>query len=596
MDSLDYDLVDRTLSNVLDESIETVMIEISHDYNDVELEAIRDRYYDIAKSRILETCNNLFGPLAQRGKSEKPTALRLIKRTGNNKSMTLCKDICDLYLYANNHVDDFPRSVLSSTSFLPDVKKAKRETMEIRVQSENRDNVIRLEAKVKELNAKIVEVESNCDKVIMSHKKQIDVLEAEVHNMSTILDQLLLSINVPKSPTCIESRSDTAASKPINATALHSTQNIAMKSVNCNDRSNTQVTNQPDKHDTGSKTGAKQTVYTPDEGSKSGNKQTVVSSNPSKPREPEIPISYKSAVQRGSSSGKRLTNNPASPPTNNTASASNGRNSEVFTKLAKKPVKPLTGLKFERTKTVYVSNIRMDFNDEDDDVIDRVKSHATSINLNIIKIVVVHNRFNRYRVGCKMDIPESGLDDALDSENWPHPIECRVWTRFKTRGSRTDTTRRQPDRQSSEITTNLTRKKDRTPSRDDIHYQSHYRSEYEHDSNGIDHTYNRHDDTSDYAYNTRYSTFHRDERNQGPSTYSNDDDYNAREYLADQDERIRAPRKQCDNYDSYDNQRPNHRGHYDSYNDDTWDYHLQDNGQRYHTRYPASTDDRADWT
>ncbi|CAH1780349.1 unnamed protein product, partial [Owenia fusiformis] len=131
--------------------------------------------------------NNLFGPLAQRGKSEIPTALRLIKRTGNNKSMTLCKDICD--------------------------------------------------------------------KVIMSHKKQIDVLEAEVHNMSTILDQLLLSINVPKSPTCIESRSDTAASKPINATALHSTQNIAMKSVNCSDRSNTQVTNPPDKHDTGSKTG-----------------------------------------------------------------------------------------------------------------------------------------------------------------------------------------------------------------------------------------------------------------------------------------------------------------------------------------------------
>ncbi|CAH1773256.1 unnamed protein product [Owenia fusiformis] len=110
--------------------------------------------------------------------------------------------------------------------------------------------------------------------------------------------------------------------------------------------------------------------------------QAVNSPNPSRPSQVGVSLSYKSVVQ----SGKRSIVNPVALPAGNLVSDTNS-------KSGKKRVKPPTGLKFETTKTVYVSNIRMDFADDDDvNVIDRVKSHTASVKLDITNVVVVHNR------------------------------------------------------------------------------------------------------------------------------------------------------------------------------------------------------------
>ncbi|CAH1798353.1 unnamed protein product [Owenia fusiformis] len=536
MDSLDFDMVERTLHKLVEESTETIMIEIDQDYTDSELDVIRERFFEMAQSRVLETCAALFGPLAQREQNQLPSKLKPVRRTGSNRKLMLSKDICDLYLYVNEHLDDFPRSVLSSVSFLPDVKKAKRQAVDTKAKSEQRDHIIRLESKVRQLNTKIVEVESECNKVITTQRKRIEVLETEVSNMSTILDQILLSINVPKSPT-----------KPVigpNNNSVLETESTPEKSVNplSTDTNIVIIADKSPKEfvtQTGSIIGAKH--------------QNVNKASPADDETRTEPVqfvpTYSTAVKLGTNApaAKRHAEPPTRPHLNKATS---------FPKSARNTTKPLSGLKFERSRTLYVSNIRMDFDDTDTDIEDRVKRHVSSFNVNIVKINVIHNRFNKFRVGCKIDVPESNVDDAMDSENWPDPIEVRIWTRFKNRGQYTDSHPRYDQHQRDGATrtepgatVNRTNRHPRDNYRqnsDDHDYHSYPRPDYDCDSNG-----DRYDDDDRQPV----------DRNSVRNSYDNDNTRYSRV-----------------------------GGTYNDYDEDAWDHRLQDNSHKYFTRYPVSTE------
>ncbi|CAH1781390.1 unnamed protein product, partial [Owenia fusiformis] len=82
---------------------------------------IRDYFFEKAKSKVTEHCNSLFGPLAERDENEVPVNLQPKKRQGKNKLTNSVTDIYDLYLYLTDNVDVFPKGVLSTNSFLPEV-------------------------------------------------------------------------------------------------------------------------------------------------------------------------------------------------------------------------------------------------------------------------------------------------------------------------------------------------------------------------------------------------------------------------------------------------------------------------------------------
>ncbi|CAH1797102.1 unnamed protein product [Owenia fusiformis] len=354
--------------------------------------------------------------------------------------------------------------------------------------------------------------------------------------MSTILDQILLSINVPKSPT-----------KPVigpNNNSVLETESTPEKSVNplSTDTNIVIIADKSPKEfvtQTGSIIGAKH--------------QNVNKASPADDETRTEPVqfvpTYSTAVKLGTNAPavKRHAEPPTRPHLNKATS---------FPKSARNTTKPLSGLKFERSRTLYVSNIRMDFDDTDTDIEDRVKRHVSSFNVNIVKINVIHNRFNKFRVGCKIDVPESNVDDAMDSENWPDPIEVRIWTRFKNRGQYTDSRPRYDQHQRDGAT--------RTEPGATVNRNNRYpRDNYRQNSDDHDyHSYPRPDYDCD----------------------SNGDCY-------DDDDRQPVDRNGVRN--SYDNDNTRYSrvgGTYNDYDEDAWDHRLQDNSHKYFTRYPVSTE------
>ena len=86
----------------------------------------------------------------------------------------------------------------------------------------------------------------------------------------------------------------------------------------------------------------------------------------------------------------------------------------------------LIGAKMERGTTMYLRNIRID--DENDDQIFRmIKDHCNYSNVRIMSYKVIRNRYANDCVGCKIVIPLSQEHIVMRPEFWPCEVECRRW-------------------------------------------------------------------------------------------------------------------------------------------------------------------------
>ena len=103
---------------------------------------------------------------------------------------------------------------------------------------------------------------------------------------------------------------------------------------------------------------------------------------------------------------------------------------------AKTNGKTLRGRKPEKYATLYVEHI-MSHGYSDEDIIEVVKAHGHLNQLRITSAYVVHNRVCKDMVGCKITVPVSQVDTALEPDCWPEDVCCRRWQRKPANKRRT---------------------------------------------------------------------------------------------------------------------------------------------------------------
>ena len=92
----------------------------------------------------------------------------------------------------------------------------------------------------------------------------------------------------------------------------------------------------------------------------------------------------------------------------------------------------LRGVKHEQGDRLYLRNISITRDDEENDIISKIRIYAANRGIRIMSANVVCNRFVEDVVGCKITVPASQSEEVLITGFWPEDIECRHW---KTRTS-----------------------------------------------------------------------------------------------------------------------------------------------------------------
>ena len=82
----------------------------------------------------------------------------------------------------------------------------------------------------------------------------------------------------------------------------------------------------------------------------------------------------------------------------------------------------LIGRKWEKSKMLYIRNI--DRGERDDDEIAKdIVHYGQEIGIRIMSTYIIHNKWVNDVIGCKIKIPQSQIDEALDSHNWPDSVQ-----------------------------------------------------------------------------------------------------------------------------------------------------------------------------
>ncbi|CAH1787837.1 unnamed protein product, partial [Owenia fusiformis] len=155
---------------------------------------LRDYLFQKGKVKVSELCDNLYGVLADREEDQVPINLQPKLRKGKNRKVTLLNDISDLYLFITDN-KSFPRSILSTNSFLPDVIGNK----ELRQNAYRNERNATVDINITMLTQRVVELEADRD----SHKKEIKDLKDEVGTLFSKLSKLQVDVtNFVKTCTC----------------------------------------------------------------------------------------------------------------------------------------------------------------------------------------------------------------------------------------------------------------------------------------------------------------------------------------------------------------------------------------------------------
>ncbi|CAH1800385.1 unnamed protein product [Owenia fusiformis] len=186
--------IEQTLQLLTEGPRADVIEELDRELEEDECDVLRDYLFQKGKVKVSELCDNLYGVLADREEDQVPINLQPKLRKGKNRKVTLLNDISDLYLFITDN-KSFPRSILSTNSFLPDVIGNK----ELRQNAYRNERNATVDINITMLTQRIVELEADRD----SHKKEIKDLKDEVGTLFSKLSKLQVDVtNFVKTCTC----------------------------------------------------------------------------------------------------------------------------------------------------------------------------------------------------------------------------------------------------------------------------------------------------------------------------------------------------------------------------------------------------------
>ena len=90
----------------------------------------------------------------------------------------------------------------------------------------------------------------------------------------------------------------------------------------------------------------------------------------------------------------------------------------------------LKGIKQEKGCFLYLSQINIEIGDTNHDICDMIRCHSSFIDLRIMSVKVIRNRYCDYVVGCRIKVPEAQEQIALNEESWPDEVSCRRWEMY----------------------------------------------------------------------------------------------------------------------------------------------------------------------
>jgi len=86
----------------------------------------------------------------------------------------------------------------------------------------------------------------------------------------------------------------------------------------------------------------------------------------------------------------------------------------------------LIGARREKKTVLYLRNIYTGDKD-DEQIATDIRKYAVGAGFRVMYAEVIHNRYCQDVIGCKIWIPLSQVEDAMEYGVWPDGITCRMW-------------------------------------------------------------------------------------------------------------------------------------------------------------------------
>jgi len=96
----------------------------------------------------------------------------------------------------------------------------------------------------------------------------------------------------------------------------------------------------------------------------------------------------------------------------------------------------LKGASREKLTMMYVQNIEISDDDNEDTIISNIRQHCLAKGVKIVRAYVIYNRYNDYIVGCKLSVVVSQKHPLTADDFWPCNIRCREWQKGGNYGDR----------------------------------------------------------------------------------------------------------------------------------------------------------------
>ncbi len=439
---------------------------------------------DIERDLMVQSRECLFKHAVERYKEELRSVniqespdLYAKRRTGEKATISLSNDIVDLYVYAGNLVDTFPKAILGNAGKYIEFKRptAQKTTGELDSVGIQR-RLAEMASKLSEQCEQVKTMQKDIESIKESYEKRIKSLEVELGKAKKAVQDIAEMCRPADKKTSDNARTEQVKTRDTNVSVSADTnphvqgQQLVVKlpelpvSKSCaeltmdivNDQRKQQkqqsaanpvnTTNGNTCVQTSHKGAPNSSSDTPRQLPVSG--QTHTGAPPERPAamvahsanslveypvlgscaSPDVLKSYTAAERDGQQWTKvTYAKSRRSPGKQETPLRGANRAS---------PSSPrLRGVKHEKTVTIYAKNIAREDMENDDAVKAKVRKYVKKKrDVRIVSIQVVRNKFCDDTVGCKLCIPANAMDYLLAPGFWPDDVQCREWSRRPPNG------------------------------------------------------------------------------------------------------------------------------------------------------------------
>lgn len=386
---------------------------------DIELEVlldVRQKLFVCSKKSYEELLSEL--NILEDGES---TEMTLMQRRGKkDDGAIIAKDIVEMFEYVLGYSDNFPKSVLSRNSKFLEVTRVNPESGGTKTEPVITQEEIIINNILKDQQKDIKKLKDEWEK----DRVRIVNLESELNELKCVVAQLKSTIELSTKPAAKqENTSPDKAKIPVRisprgaythvesedgyTTVLYKKNAKAAKYLNQSLDGNklySETLKEPER--SGSK--RKEDVETAG--------QVNAGSAPQKPDRHQVHVHHHNPSTQGPLQGRH------------TESATIRQESRGRTKEDQErgPGFNLQGIKQERGKRMYLTNIYMDEKSEES-IIREIKTYTKTKGMRVMACRIIYNRYCQDVVGCQITIPESQVRIAVDPATWPNEITCREW-------------------------------------------------------------------------------------------------------------------------------------------------------------------------